>query len=660
MLKIDQSKSHNYPKTKQAWANLINKLHEDALNHRRPYEFQWAINTAFYRGFQKMTYNKVTGNISGEYDDSQYVINRIAPFVESRVAKLIRTKPILTVIPDKMDPLTLKAAQLSERLLKHLWKCNRKDQKLLEAVTLAVLHGCSFKKNIWNSEGGDPIKSEQDDEGYITLAEETGQAKMNSIFMGEIDNTVRSAFSILASPFAKSLESAEYVFDRSLKTVQDIKEMFPEVDVTKLVNFEEQLTRYEQFVNKLMSSSYSELHGYVNTQTTDVEGTANVRELQHCLVKEFWMRPNQVYQQGVLATVVGDQLVQFESFPYEHMEYPFIKIDEHYNPFGFYGISTIERLIPIQKHYNQARTQISKNASLMANGKWWAAKGCGLSEEALTDEEGEVVETNPNLPKPEQMAIAPLPNYVIESQNQDIIDIRDVGGEREATMNPFPNITAGVALETAEEISNIGLIPTVRGIETALIKEGRQELLLANQYYTDERILKVYGNGNELIIEKYKNVDLMHQTDVSIQLESAIGQSKAAMRQSLIDLWDRRIISDPKAFLKAYATGTIDVIMKEDDGVEKVIIEELEDVKQGKQPVVSQFDNHIMHVQMLSKFIQTPEFRRLPPDRQALAVQTLQQHLQFLQPQQQPEQNPAAVGTPFGAQVTEGGEQVNP
>jgi hypothetical protein len=60
---------------------------------------------------------------------------------------------------------------------------------------------------------------------------------------------------------------------------------------------------------------------------------------------------------------------------------------------------------------------------------------------------------------------------------------------------------------------------------------------------------------------------------------------------------------------------------------------------------------------MLSNFIQTPEFRKMPPDRQMLASQALQMHLQFMQPQaEEPEQNQAAVGTPFGQQVTEGPE----
>ena len=58
---------------------------------------------------------------------------------------------------------------------------------------------------------------------------------------------------------------------------------------------------------------------------------------------------------------------------------------------------------------------------------------------------------------------------------------------------------------------------------------------------------------------------------------------------------------------------------------------------------------------MLSEFIQTPEFRRMAEDRQQLAMQAGQLHLNELQPQRkQGQQNQAAVGTPFGPQKPEG------
>jgi hypothetical protein len=656
MLKIDQNKDHNFPKTKQAWANYIRDICGNAISTRQSSEAQWARNLAYYHGFQHLSYDPVLEIVEIDRGrDNEYIINRIAPYVEQRVAKLIRTKPTLAVLPDSMDPLTIKAAELNERLLKYLWKSQHKDEKLAYAALLMVLTGCAFKKVMWNSEGGEPVKSDQDEEGNIVFDENTGSRKQNLIWLGEVENYVRSPFDILASSGVRSIESSAWIIERSQRTLIELKAMF-DFDEDLVRKNPMDLSRFEKFVNNLGMPSMGQM-GF-GTDRRNYEN--DIKDNQIITVLEYWMKPNKIYPDGILSTVIGDQLVQFEEWPYDHKEYPFVKIDCIKNPFGFYGLSPVTRLIPIQRHYNQARTQIAKNAALCANIKWWAAKGCGLSDDALTDEEGEVVETNPNMPRPEQMVVAPLPNYVIESQNQDILDLRDVGGEREASQLPYPGLSAGVAIEAAAELDDLPIGPTIKEIERAMIKEGRQELMLANQCYNDERILKIFGpNKNEYSVIKFKNTDLMHQTDVTIQMESALGLTRSAARQHLVDMWDRRIISDPDIFLKAYAVGSIDVVTKKSDPTENVVIEELDMIKQGKQPVVYPFDNHVVHVKMLNDFMMTPEFRRIPQDRQQILMAVLQEHLGYLQqqmPQQpgQPQQNQAAVNTPFGQQVTEG------
>jgi len=440
--------------------------------------------------------------------------------------------------------------------------------------------------------------------------------------------------------------------ERNRLSIQEIKDTYEGFDADKIAQCSEDLTRYEKFVYNLGIPRAQGFSGAFD------RAKSSIKENHLILVKEFWMKPNDVYPEGVLATVVGNQLVQFEKFPYDHKEYPYVKIDEHKNPMGFYGIPTTTRLIPLQRHYNEVRSQIANNAQSMANVKWHVFKGAGLIDEALDDLDAEVVETNPNLPAPQQLAVAPLPGHIIQSQNQDIEDFRDISGEISVDQQPFVGLTAGVAIETMAELADVGLGPTIKNIERALVKLGRQELMLANQFYTDERIIKIMGpSTGQFDILRFTSIDLMNQTDVTLQLESSLGNTKSAARQQLIDMWDRRIIQDPNVFLKAFSVGDIDLVTKAEVPAESVVIEQIEQIKQGGNPVVSQFDNHVLHVKMLNNFIQTPEFRRMPPDRQQIAVQTLQQHLAYLGQglqQSQPQQNQAAVGTPFGQQVTEG------
>lgn len=647
---IDKSKFHDFPKSPQAWANWINQCHAKAISDRQPYEFQWAINTAYYHGFQHLLYNQQMNYLTRDLDNDELVINRIAPFVETRVAKIIRTKPILIVTPNNLSQQAIKGAEFSEGLLKHLWRVNKKDQKATKHALLCVLMGSAFKKVSWDPDEGEYVEEPLSEDGHLEF-DEKGEHMKNKIFMGEIDNCVKSAWDILASPGALDVQSAEWIIERSHMTTRAIKQMdYKDLDPDKLTSFNE-LTNYERFVYRMASPMYTNISGWSNTR---VETSSNMKEHEQVLVKEFWMKPNDIYTRGVLATVIGDQLVQFEEWPHKHGMYPYVKTDEKLNPFSFYGTSPVTRIIPVQRRYNKGRTQLSRNIALLANGKVLAAKGHGMSDEAFTDEEGEIVEYNPNVPAPQQMQIAPLPNYITNAMDLDLLDIRDISGEREASQNPFPNITAGVAMETASEIADIPLGPTLRNFETGYIQEGVIELHLANQFYNDIRKLKISGPNNEIKVIEFRNIDLQNQVDVQVQVESALGNIRGIQQQKLVDLWDRRIVSDPNLFLKAYMTGSLDVILKSQEPSEHMIIEDINAIKEGQAPMINPFDNHVLYVRRLSEFIQTPEFRRLAPDRQMLAMQVLQQHLLAIQPVQEAQPNPAAVNTPYGSQVTEG------
>ena len=95
---------------------------------------------------------------------------------------------------------------------------------------------------------------------------------------------------------------------------------------------------------------------------------------------------------------------------------------------------------------------------------------------------------------------------------------------------------------------------------------------------------------------------------------------------------------------------------KEDDIAELEIAE----IKRGNEPEITPFQNHAIHFKILTKYIQSPEFLRLIPERKQLALSVLQKHMQFLT-QSLPgkgapigQTNQAAVGTPYGPSVTTG------
>jgi hypothetical protein len=659
-LRIDKGKKHDFPKSKSEWAEWICQLHDEALEDRRPQEFQWAVNFSYYMGQQNLHFSPLTGTLHRDFEQEELIINRVAPYVEVRISKLTRSKPILAVTPDSNGRDVVNGSKMSEKLLKHLWKTQDMDPKLRTFCFYLIVMGTAFFKDIWNPGIGDKIKvgeddEEQEDDGFLNIEDPdipTPQApEPKEVFQGDIETFVKSPFAVLAAPGSTNEENAIWMMDRSHMTLREVAQLYPNID-PKEIETGPELTQYESFVNRLQSPIYANLSGFGNR---GIERKSARRENDLVLVKEFWMKPNEIYPDGVVATVIGKKLVSFSTFPNGFKEYPFTRAVEKENPFNFYGQSSVTRVVPLQRRYNQARSQISKNASLFAGVKWSAPKGHGMHEDALTDEAGEIVEYNPNLPRPEQMGVAPMPNYVMESQLQDLKDIRDITGEIEAGDIPgTPQVTAGIALDTAQEIADIIVIPISRNVEQALIKLGRNWLINANENYLDPRRIKIIGEDNQVFVEEMVAADLRNQTDVTIQIESFLGSSKAAQQQKLLDMWDRRIINDPDSWLRAFVSGDISVITKSMQQYDAVIAEDIEAVKNGKQPVIQPFDNHVAFVKAFSEFIQTPEFRRMPPDRQQLAMVTLNQHLEMIQPRQEEDTNPAAVNTPFGSQVTEG------
>ena len=289
----------------------------------------------------------------------------------------------------------------------------------------------------------------------------------------------------------------------------------------------------------------------------------------------------------------------------------------------------------------------------MAAGKWLIAKGSGIFADP-SDEEGEIIEYNPAMPKPEQARISALPNFV-ESLNQDLItDFTDVGGQRTTSFAPGPSLTAGVAMQVQAELTDEILSPLIKRIGRSMEVVANQQLVLITQNWTDPRKIQVIGESGGYIIETIKSVDFRDHTDVHIEIESLFPQFRGQKEQQLYQLWDRRIIQDPQTFIRLLRFGDFDSLIEKAEAVEESIESDIKMIKGGKQPEVHENQNHMEYVKRLGEWFSTPDWLRLPADRKQLSIDFMKMHAKFLmatlpnQGEPVEEQNPAAIGSPMG------------
>lgn len=640
-------RNHDLPKTQEQWVDYINQCHSNGVANRRRFEYQWVVNLCYFLGFQKLYY--YDGRIRIDEDD-QLTINRIAPFIESRHAKLTKNRPITRVIPNSSSPEDRKAAKYADMSLMHLWNKIDMEQVLDDGVIQMLVCGTSFLKTVWDANAGDQLVTEKVTEDGALKLGDLGDIEEEKIFSGEVSTQALSPFSLIpANDSITRLQDQEWLLERAFLSVSEVESRWPHLKgMVKKSGDNEDRTEYEKIVQKISSPTF------YRTESKRAKMDSVNSEV---LAKIFWMRPNDVYERGFYAIVIGDQLALADEFPndYGKAVYPYVKLDEHNSGFHFWNQSTLERLIPIQKAYNNLKDQKAKNARLTANAKWMLAKGSQVPEDSITDEEGEVVEYNPSVPEPHQAKIAPLPNYVENLEATLIGDFRDAGGQREAPFNPPPSITASVALQTLNELAEEVIIPISRRLSRSLKLNAHLQLMLIQEEWTEKRQVKIFGDSDAIGVEFLSETDLKNHTDVHVELESMLPELRGSKRQALFELWDRRIIQDPNEFIRLFKYGNFDSLGEKADKIEESFILDLQQMKTGKEVEVTPFQDHVFYASKLTDFLQTPEFNRMIPQRKQLIINNLQRHLAFVQnqaaaapPEGQP--NGANTGTPFGPQ----------
>lgn len=657
-LKIPKSsyKEEGMPKTKEEWVRYVNDCHYNAMAARRKYEFQWTLNFAYYKGYQHLIFNERTGNIEiPKTLVRPLTINRIASFVDARLAKLTKNRPAPKVIPNTNDKEDMNAAKYAGHALQHLWRKTDQEEEYEALVMMGLINGTSFKRTLWNPVCGDKIYKEVQKEEGVMEVNADYSIKEEEVWTGEVESKAVSPFNILpANDCIPTIKDQPWLIDRSWKPVTEVYKNYPHLRGKLKRSNNNDVTgdksEYEKIVARLSTPIAASIKQGVST------GKDNLNS--EVLCKTMWIKPNGDYEDGVVCVVIQDQLAYLDVWPNDYGDniYPFAMFKERTDGHHFWGQSVIERLISIQKAYNRLRQKKLRSAYLMANPKWWVPKGAQLQEDALTDEEGEIVETNPAVPKPEQLGIAPMPNYVVELARELVIDFRDVGGQRESSVTPPSGVTAAVAIEVLSEVSDEIIGPVLKRLARCMTKVANTQLLLMNEEYIEPRKILIMGEGDAMGYQWMQNSDLRHHTDVHIEIESLFPDFRGAKQQRLIDLWDRRIITDPVMFLKAYRFGDLDSILENIEKKEDLVALEIKQIKDGAEPEITPYQDHATHFRGLSEWINTPEFLRLPKDRKELALMALQAHMQFLlqsmpnQGEPVEETNQAAVGTPYGSQ----------
>ena len=506
---------------------LVNEIKDDFKRRQKErvsFERQWELNMNFLRGNQYVDLSP-KGEIETEgkeyYWQNRNVFNHIAPIMESRLSKLVRVMPDVSVRPKSNDDKDVNSAKISEKLLEQAFKITDFSETVRQVTGWSEICGTAFYKVIWQNDGGEMI----------------GEVEGKGVYEGETDILPVSPFEIFPdSLYRDDIDDCKSIIQARAMSVDEVYRKYrvtvvgEDIDVFSL---EKTNGNYlgESGKNKVVNSA---------------------------VVIEKYYAPTEEYPQGRLITVCGDKLLYIGELPYINKKnnmrgYPFVKQDSISVSGCFFGKSIIERLIPVQKSFNAVKNRKHEFLNRLSMGIVTVEDGSvdvdNLCEEGLSP--GKVVVYRQGSKAPELMDDFTMPNDFNAEEDKLLNEFVAISGVSEVSSNSNnARVTSGTALEMLINQDNERMTLTADNIRKCFIEVSVQVLRLYTQFIQGVKVVK-FSDGTGKIKTVYADKNTLNSYDVYLNGENELMYTPSQKKEMLFKLHESGLLNDDKGELRS-------------------------------------------------------------------------------------------------------------
>lgn len=489
-------------------------------------EMQWQLNINFMLGNQ---YSYITPNGALREDEKQYfwqekeVFNHIAPIVETRISKISSAMPTVTVVPASTDEADIESAKLSKDILDSV--SNRLNltntQKI--ASTWSEICGTCFYKVVWNTSSGKLVA--QDENG-------------NDIREGDVEIQVVSPFEIFPDNLStENIEDVNSIIQAHAMDVEEVKRVWGKA------------VEAEDISAFTLDSDIGNIGGL--GYNAHINKVANIKLNNHCVVLERYNRPTKEYPLGRLTIVAGDKLLFDGDLPYNNgndgRTLPFVKQISNYMPGSFFGVSVVDRLIPIQRAYNAVRNRKHEyfNRAVM---NVLAVEDGSIDTDSLEIEglsPGKVLVYRQGSRVPEVVQ-NPSVNINFDEEEERLLgEFKTVSGVSDMMTDSYSQYTnmSGVALQLLAEQDQTRLATPIDSTKQAIMAIAKFILRLYKQFAVLPRLLKISGD-NGAIRMYYWDQNEITSDDIQFDASTDAADSLGTRRTMLMDLINQGLLYD--------------------------------------------------------------------------------------------------------------------
>lgn len=344
-----------------------------------------------------------------------------------------------------------------------------------------------------------------------------------------------------------------------------------------------------------------------------------------CLVLSLYERPHPGCRQGRYAIIINDRVVYSGSWPF-----PFKELNVHAFRQGridgkWFGTTFLNDAIKLQFAYNHARSVLQEHLKTIGNMRIVAPRG-SFTEDDFTDQAGDILWFQPDNSGavPQYMAPPNLARWVsaepenLRAELDEIMHIGDVSRGK-----GFDRASGqALALLGEKDETPLGVMAHEQSAQWGKI--GSQVLKLLEAKGGEKRrvtIPLVKGIAESM---EFTGEMLRGQTTATVPLDAVMAKPAAAREAFWRDLWDRKIITDPRRYARGVGLPPEDFEELLDPDAARAHRENYR-MMQGIVEIPEDFDAHDIHMAEHNRFRKSDEYKFAGKDARSI----IDDHIKF-------------------------------
>lgn len=573
-------------KDKTFYEDLVEDVtadYERRREERRDVERQWQLNLNYLSGNQYCEINGV-----GEIEESEKyyfwqdrnAYNHIAPIIDTRIARLTRIRPIMSVRAAGGDEADLKTAKITTLVLNSTWSRLDFSSAVREATVWSEACGTSFYEITWDGDRGRKI----------------GERDGAPVKEGDVKVEVVPPFGIFPDCMAaEGLEECSSLICARAVPVAEIKRRYG-----------------------------------VDTEGGDVsvfslDGSGEKETVMHdcAVVVERFERPSPERPNGRVTAVAGKTLLFDGELPFINGEdgerdFPFVMQKSVPVAGRFFGASIIERLIPLQRSYNAVKNRKHEFLNRVSTGVFAVEDGSvdtdDLAEEGLCP--GKVVVYRRGSRPPVVLGSGSVPAdfaYEEDRLESEFVLLSGVS-EFSRTSKIGSSISSGTALQLLIEQDDTRLSATAENIRRAVKEAAKHVVRLFRQFAGSARIMRIAGDDGKVETLYFTSSDVSSD-DVVFDTENELSYTPAQKKNAVYELIGSGLLTDEDGktdertkakLLEILGFGSIENV-RDLTRLHAAKAQE-ENVKGfSEETPVDEYDDHAVHVEEHTRFLLSSE-----------------------------------------------------